>query len=180
MSCENIDVMNKWMNEWCIYLALLLCITVHPKRFTIMWGVSHPGTDQAQPCLASVGNQSWAVGWYGCGAVRELFMNILHVLFYLFVIVRNSLCGWEKTTANLLKSNCRCIYCAADNQIPSKNNRATNVHQGSTQKSVLCYWEAGHECDHATLLGQEHTKQSPVAILHLKPLLLERTGTLYG
>ncbi len=27
-----------WMNEWCIYIAVLLCIVVHPKRFTIMWG----------------------------------------------------------------------------------------------------------------------------------------------
>ncbi len=26
------------MNEWCIYIALLLCIAVHPKCFTIMWG----------------------------------------------------------------------------------------------------------------------------------------------
>ncbi len=25
-------------------------------------GGLHPGTDQAQPCLASVGNQSWAAG----------------------------------------------------------------------------------------------------------------------
>ncbi len=30
--------MNEWMNEWCIYIALLLCIAIHPKRFTIMWG----------------------------------------------------------------------------------------------------------------------------------------------
>ncbi len=28
--------------------------------------VSHPDTNQAQPCLASVGNWSWAPGWYGC------------------------------------------------------------------------------------------------------------------
>ncbi len=28
--------------------------------------VSHPGINQAQPCLASVGDQSWATGWYGC------------------------------------------------------------------------------------------------------------------
>ncbi len=28
------------MNEWCTYIALLLCIVVHPKRFTIMWGGS--------------------------------------------------------------------------------------------------------------------------------------------
>ncbi len=26
------------MNEWFIYIALLLCIVVHPKRFTIIWG----------------------------------------------------------------------------------------------------------------------------------------------
>ncbi len=32
--------MHEWMNEWCIYIALLLCIAIHPKRFTIMWGVS--------------------------------------------------------------------------------------------------------------------------------------------
>ncbi len=30
--------MNEWMNEWCIYIALLLCIAIHPKRFTIMRG----------------------------------------------------------------------------------------------------------------------------------------------
>ncbi len=28
------------MNEWGIYIALLLCIAIHPKRFTIMWGVT--------------------------------------------------------------------------------------------------------------------------------------------
>ncbi len=28
----------KITNEWCIYIALLLCIAIHPKRFTIMWG----------------------------------------------------------------------------------------------------------------------------------------------
>ncbi len=32
----------------------------------VLQEVSHPGTDQAQPCLASVSNQSWAAGWYGC------------------------------------------------------------------------------------------------------------------
>ncbi len=30
--------MNEGLNEWCIYIALSLCIAVHPKRFTIMWG----------------------------------------------------------------------------------------------------------------------------------------------
>ncbi len=35
--------------------------------------VSHPGTDQAQPCLASVGNQSWAAGWYGCWYLNSAY-----------------------------------------------------------------------------------------------------------
>ncbi len=30
--------MNEWMNEWSTYIVLLMCIAVHPKRFTIMWG----------------------------------------------------------------------------------------------------------------------------------------------
>jgi len=29
--------------------------------------VSHPGTNQAQPCLASVGNQSWVQGDIAAG-----------------------------------------------------------------------------------------------------------------
>jgi len=29
-----------------------------------IWPVTF--TNQAQPCLASVGNQSWATEWYGC------------------------------------------------------------------------------------------------------------------
>ncbi len=95
----------EWMmHEWMMHLySTLLCIVVHPKRFTIRgWGggvspqpppvcsihlddataatgqgrqCAHhtPATggeereslsqssDQAQPCLASVGNQSWAI-----------------------------------------------------------------------------------------------------------------------
>ncbi len=31
--------MNELMNEWMMHLySALLCIVVHPKRFTIMWG----------------------------------------------------------------------------------------------------------------------------------------------
>ncbi len=30
-----------WMNEWMMHLySALLCIAIHPKRFTIMWGVT--------------------------------------------------------------------------------------------------------------------------------------------
>ncbi len=33
--------LKQWMNEWMMHLySALLCIAVHPKRFTIMWGVS--------------------------------------------------------------------------------------------------------------------------------------------
>ncbi len=47
--------------------------------------VSHPDTDQAQPCLAS---WSWPAGWYGCGFRNHLFMFsysmfFQHFLFYL-------------------------------------------------------------------------------------------------
>ncbi len=44
--------LNEWMNEWCIYIALLLCIAIHPKRFTIMWGV----TPQPPPVKPSKGS----------------------------------------------------------------------------------------------------------------------------
>ncbi len=29
-----------WMNEWRYLYSAFLCIFVHPKRFTVMWGVS--------------------------------------------------------------------------------------------------------------------------------------------
>ncbi len=36
-----ISIKYEWMNEWMKHLySALLCIVVHPKRFTIMWGVS--------------------------------------------------------------------------------------------------------------------------------------------
>ncbi len=35
--------MNEWMNEWMMHLySAFLCIAVHPKRFTIMWGGFSP------------------------------------------------------------------------------------------------------------------------------------------
>ncbi len=34
----NIYLKYEWMNEWMMHLSVLLCIAVHPKRFTIMWG----------------------------------------------------------------------------------------------------------------------------------------------
>ncbi len=33
------QMMNEWMNEWMMHLySALLCIAVHTKHFTIMWG----------------------------------------------------------------------------------------------------------------------------------------------
>ncbi len=38
LQCMN-DIMETWMNKWMMHLySALLCIVVHPKRFTIMWG----------------------------------------------------------------------------------------------------------------------------------------------
>ncbi len=31
-------ILNEWMNEWGIKYSALLCIAVHPKHFTIIWG----------------------------------------------------------------------------------------------------------------------------------------------
>ncbi len=48
---------------------LLVSLTPLPAATWFSQEVSHSSTDQAQPCLASVGNQSWAVGWYGCSII---------------------------------------------------------------------------------------------------------------
>ncbi len=49
MNCNEFDyfayaiktaVYIEWMNEWMMHLYSALCIVVHPRRFTIMWGVS--------------------------------------------------------------------------------------------------------------------------------------------
>ncbi len=41
--CMLFQIKSKWMNEWMMHLySALLCIAVHPKRFTIMWGGVSP------------------------------------------------------------------------------------------------------------------------------------------
>ncbi len=50
--CEALWVLRKvlWMNEWMMHLYSALCIAVHPKRFTIMWGgVSSTTTSVQHP-----------------------------------------------------------------------------------------------------------------------------------
>ncbi len=43
--------MNEWMNEWMKHLySALLCIAVHPKRFTIIWG----GVSSQPPPVCSI------------------------------------------------------------------------------------------------------------------------------
>ncbi len=53
-------VMALWMNEWMMHInRALLCIAVHPKRFTIMWGglllillcIAYEQTSQASDCV---------------------------------------------------------------------------------------------------------------------------------
>ncbi len=41
-------------------------------------GFSHPGTDQAQPCLASVGNQSWLQGDMAVALLSVLLYHLLY------------------------------------------------------------------------------------------------------
>ena len=45
----------------CLVLALQ-----HPFQQHL---VSHPGTDQDQPCLASEASQQWYAGWYAAGQI---------------------------------------------------------------------------------------------------------------
>ncbi len=37
------------MNEFIFYIALLLCIAIHPKHYTIMWGLSSTTTSVQHP-----------------------------------------------------------------------------------------------------------------------------------
>ncbi len=50
--------MNEWINEWSIYIALLLCIAVHPKRFTVMRG----SLFNQHQCAASTDDTTAATG----------------------------------------------------------------------------------------------------------------------
>ena len=43
--------------------CLLLALQHHFQQHL----VSHPGTDQDQPCLASEASQQWYAGWYAAG-----------------------------------------------------------------------------------------------------------------
>ncbi len=53
---------------------LLVSLTPLPAATWFSQEVSYPGTDQAQPCLASVGHQSWATDWYSCWKVSRWIM----------------------------------------------------------------------------------------------------------
>ncbi len=50
----------EWMNEWMMHLySALLCIAVHPKRFTIMWG----SLFNHHQCAASTTSVQHPLGW---------------------------------------------------------------------------------------------------------------------
>ncbi len=76
---------------------LLVSLTPLPAATWFSQEVSHSSTDQAQPCLASVGNQSWAAGWYGCSIifctyvspfVLDFFCSVTLVLSYINCLKR--------------------------------------------------------------------------------------------
>ncbi len=51
-----------WMNEWGIYITLLLCIAVHPKHFTVMWGWGWGSLLNHHQCAAS----TWMISNGSC------------------------------------------------------------------------------------------------------------------
>ncbi len=46
-----------WMNEWMRHLYSALCIAIHPKRFTIMWGGSLFNHHQCAAATAATAQQ---------------------------------------------------------------------------------------------------------------------------
>jgi hypothetical protein len=64
--------------------CLLLVIQHHFQQNL----VSHPGTDQDQPCLASEESQQWYAGWYAAGLVARVSIildSTVHVLWLMFL-----------------------------------------------------------------------------------------------
>ncbi len=69
---------------WGSNIQVLASLTPLPAATQFSQEVSHPGTDQAQPCLASVGKQSWATAWYGYWHVYNI--HILYICMYIINI----------------------------------------------------------------------------------------------
>ena len=64
------------LGHWDIFLdqrkeCLLLALQHHFQQHL----VSHPGTDQDQPCLASEASQQWYAGWYAAGMLAYLSLD---------------------------------------------------------------------------------------------------------
>ncbi len=57
-----------WMNEWMMHLYnALLCIAVHPKRFTIMWGGGGGGVSpQPSPVCSIHLDDATVATWHLC------------------------------------------------------------------------------------------------------------------
>ncbi len=70
---------------WCFFLQYSFPVTIlgrilGPTNTSSSSNLVFPGglpsgTDQAQPCLVSVGSQSWAAGWYGCWQVGLMWAS---------------------------------------------------------------------------------------------------------
>ncbi len=69
--CTHFCEMNEWRMNGSIYIALLLCIAIHPKRFTIMRGVS----PQPPPvCSIHLDDTVYTFFWF---AAQETFLLLL-------------------------------------------------------------------------------------------------------
>ncbi len=63
------DMSGPWPKNAAIYFrpsAVSLKVWLRKTTLPAATWFFHPDTNQAQPCLASVSDQSWVAGWYGC------------------------------------------------------------------------------------------------------------------
>ncbi len=77
--------LNQGMNEWMMHLySALLCIAVHPKRFTIMWGGLSSTTISVQHPL----------GWSICKSYNSLLALFDWACCHSFIPRRSGLKGF--------------------------------------------------------------------------------------
>lgn len=73
--------------DWDIFLiqrkqCLLLALQHHFQQHLI----SHSGTDQDQPCLASDASQQWVTGWYAAGQWLTLFCRSVTLVDTIIIV----------------------------------------------------------------------------------------------
>ncbi len=83
----------EWMNEWIMHLyCALLCIAIHPKRFTIMWGGLSSTTTSVQHPLDGISDDATAATGQRCQCAHQLQVEVerreSHGLIMLMGIIR--------------------------------------------------------------------------------------------